>query len=258
MGKAAANIQIAVVELTASPKVAVSFGDDRETAKQPVRAIQPSFQRGPYLAAFRQANSLLANSHGIQKRIVFLGDNQENQWNENVNSPAFLGNVQLDLPQTPAPALPNLSLSEPRAQRIFLGDKSLVNFTVKLAHIGEARTARIVLRANEQVIFNREMELEKQSETTLLQAQWEADPALWVRGEVTVEGTPDALAGDNRVFFSLPPVIEGKVALLAQSHYLQLALSPEIMKGRWATRWIEPTKIADELASNQDAEVLCL
>src|SRR3954470_8067120 len=201
--KAAANIQIAVVELTASPKVTVAFGDDRETAKQRVRAIQPSFQRGPYLAAFRQANSLLANSLGIQKRIVFLGDNQENQWNENVNSPAFLGNVQLDLPQTPAPALPNLSLSEPRAQRIFLGDKSLVNFTVKLAHIGEARTARIVLRANEQVIFNREMELEKQSETTLLQAQWEADPALWVRGEVTVEGTPDALAGDNRVFFSL-------------------------------------------------------
>src|SRR5205807_2582594 len=195
MGKASANIQIAVIELAASPRVLVSFGDDREMAKQKVKALAPSIQRGSYIAGFRQANALLANSLGDQKRIVFLGDNQENQWNENANSPAFLGNLQVELPPTPMTALPNLSLSEPRAQRIFLGDKSLVNFTVKLTHIGEARTARIVLRGNDQVIFNREMDLEKQAETTLLQAQWEADPGLWVRGEVTVEGAPDALAG---------------------------------------------------------------
>src|SRR5712671_1703899 len=142
LGKAGANIQIAVVELAASPRVTVSFGDDRETASQKLKAMQPSFQRGSYIAAFRQANSLLANSLGAQKRIVFLGDNQENQWNENVNSPPFLGNVQIELPTTPAPALPNLSLSEPRAQRIFLGDKSLVNFTVKLTHSGPHRPAR--------------------------------------------------------------------------------------------------------------------
>ena len=89
-----------------------------------------------------------------------------------------------------------------------------------------------------------------------MQAQWEADPASWLRGEVTVDGTPDALAGDNRVFFSLPPVIEGKVALLAQSPYLRLALSPEVMRGQWATRVLEPTKLAAELAANEDADVL--
>ena len=70
-----------------------------------------------------------------------------------------------------------------------------MNFTVKLSHTGEAKTANIVLRANEQVIFNRAVELEKEPDTILLQAQWEADPAAWLRGEVTVEGTPDALAG---------------------------------------------------------------
>src|SRR5205814_7463266 len=106
--------------------------------------------------------------------------------------------------------------------------------------------------------FNRAVDLEKQPETILLQAQWEADPALWLRGEVTVEGTPDALAADNRVFFSLAPVVEGKVALLAQSPYLRLALSPEIMRGEWATRLLEPAKISEELAGDQDADVLCL
>src|SRR5207247_8355624 len=130
---------------------------------------------------FRQASSLLANSLGGLKRIIFLGDNQENQWTENVNTPPFLRDVQIELPKPAAPLLPNLSLSEPRAQRIFLGDKSLVNFTVKLSHLGEARTATIVLRANDQVIFNRSVDLEKQPETILLQAQWEADPALWLR-----------------------------------------------------------------------------
>ena len=256
VSKGASDIQMAVIELTSTPRVVVSFGESREAAKEKLKALEPSFQRGSYLAAFRQANSLLGNSLGEQKRIVLLGDNQENQWNEQVDTPAFLRNVQVDLPTIAALALPNLSLAEPRVQRIFLGDKSLVNFTVKLSHTGEAKTANIVLRANEQVIFNRAVELANQPETILLQAQWEADPASWLRGEVTVEGTPDALAGDNRVFFSLAPVIEGKVALLAQSPYLRLALSSEVMRGQWATRVLEPTKLAAELAANEDADVL--
>jgi hypothetical protein len=256
VSKGPSDIQMAVIELTSAPRVVVSFGESRETAKQKLKALEPSYQRGPYLPAFRQANSLLANSLGEEKHIILLGDNQENQWTENVNSPPFLRNVQIDLPKITALALPNLSLSEPRVQRIFLGDKSLVNFTVKLTHRGEAKTANIVLRANEQVIFNRAVELEKQPDAILLQAQWEAGPAAWLRGEVTVDGAPDALAGDNRVFFSLAPVVEGKVALLAQSPYLRLALSPEVMRGQWATRVLDPTKLAAELAANEDADVL--
>jgi hypothetical protein len=256
ISKGPSDIQMAVIELTSAPRVVVSFGDSREAAKQKLKELEPSYQRGSYLPAFRQANSLLGNSLGEEKHIILLGDNQENQWTENVNSPAFLRNVQIDFPKITALAQPNLSLSEPRVQRIFLGDKSLVSFTVKLSHKGEAKTANIVLRANEQVIFNRAVELEKQPDTILLQAQWEADPAAWLRGEVTVDGIPDALAGDNRVFFSLAPVVEGKVALLAQSQYLRLALSPEVMRGQWTTRVLDPTKLAAELAANEDADVL--
>src|SRR5208282_5526279 len=256
VSKGPSDIQVAVIELTSVPRVVVSFGENREAAKRKLIALEPSFQRGSYLAAFRQANSLLGNSLGEQKRIILLGDNQENQWTENTSTPPFLRDVQVDLPKITATALPNLALSEPRAQRIFLGDKSLVNFTVKLSHKGEAKTADILLRANDQVIFNRAVDLDQQPETMLLQAQWEADPAAWLRGEVTVDGTPDALAADNRVFFSLPPVIEGKVALLAQSQYLRLALSPEVMRGQWATRVLEPTKLAAELAATEDADVL--
>jgi hypothetical protein len=149
-------------------------------------------------------------------------------------------------------------LAEPRVQRIFLGDKSLVNFTIKLSHSGEARVANIELRVNGQVIFNKPVELEKQPETILLQAEWEAEPNVWLRGEASVEGTPDALPGDNRVFFSMAPVLEGKVALLAQSQYLRLALSPEIMRGHWAARVLEPSRLAEEVAASQDAEVLVI
>src|SRR5258706_5203634 len=112
--------------------------------------------------------------------------------------------------------LPNLALSDPRVQRIFLGDKSLVNFTAKLSHVGEATSANVILRANGQVIFNRPVDLQQQPQTVLLQAQWEAEHSAWLRGDVALEGKPDSLAGDNRVYFSLAPVQEGKVALLAQ------------------------------------------
>jgi hypothetical protein len=53
-------------------------------------------------------------------------------------------------------------------------------------------------------------------------------------------------------------VAEGKVALLAQSPYLRLALSPEVMRGRWAARILEPSRLAAEVADGQDADVLCL
>jgi len=258
VSQAGGNIQIAVVELTANPRVVCRFGDERGAALQSVKDLQPSFQRGSYLAAFRQANSLLADSLGAQKRIVFLGDNQENQWRENVNTPPFLSNVQIDAPPATFAALPNLSLSDPRVQRIFLGDKSLVNFTVKLRHAGDAKKANILVRVNDQVILDRAVDLEKQPESIMLQAQWEADPAQWLRGEASVEGSPDALAADNRSFFSLGPVIEGKVALLAKSQYLRLALSPEVMRGQWAARNVDPANLGGELAQNQDADVLCL
>jgi hypothetical protein len=169
-----------------------------------------------------------------------------------------LQNVLVDLPKAAQTALPNLSLSDPRVQRIFLGDRSLISFTVKVSHSGPARTANVSLRANGQTILNRVVELDQQPETVMVQAQWEADPAAWLRGDVTVEGAPDALPADNRVFFSLAPVVEGKVALLAQSPYLRLALSPEIMRGQWSTRVLDPAKLGAELAANEDAEVLCL
>src|ERR1051326_610245 len=255
---AGSEFQSAVIELASQPRVIVSCGENRESAREKVLALRPSFQRGSYLAAFRQANTLLANSLGARKRIVFCSDNQENQWNENLNTPPFLQNVEVTLPKPPALQAPNLSLAEPRAQRIFLGDKSLVNFTVKLSHSGEARMASIQLRVNGQVIFNRPMELDKQPDIILCQAQWESDPALWLRGEVSVQGTPDALVGDNQVFFSMAPVREGKVALLCQSSYLRLALSPEIMRGHWATRLLDASRLAEEVEANNDAEVLVI
>jgi hypothetical protein len=253
------EIQTAVIELTSQPRVASAFGDDRKQAAEKVRALKPTYQRGSFLAAFRQANTLLANSLGERRQILFFTDNQENEWAENTESPPFLHGVKVDL-KGADPLLPkdNLSVAEPQVQRIFLGDKSLATFTVHLSHHGAAKTARVILRSNGQVIFDRSVDLEKKPEDVLLQAQWEADPTLWLRGEVTVEGTPDALAADDRVFFSLPPVKEGQVALLAQSRYLQLALSPDVMRGQWATRVLDPTRLKDEVAAGRDAEVLVI
>jgi hypothetical protein len=258
LDKVDAGTQVAAVELRATPRLLFSFGENRDVARQKVKDLRPSFERGAYLPAFRQANSLLANSLGAARKIVLLGDNQANQWSESISTPPFLRDMEVELPKAGVAAKPNLWLSEPRVQRIFLGEKSLVNFTVKLGHAGEARTANIALKANDKVIFNRAVPLEKQPESILLQAEWEADPAEWLRGDVAVEGSPDALAADNRVFFSLAPVVEGHVALLAQSSYLRLALSSDIMRGQWSTRILEPAKLGDEISAGKDADVLVI
>src|SRR4051812_23241028 len=80
INKAGPHIQLAVVELASSPRVLVAFSDSRDTARERVGSLQPSFERGSYLAAFRAANSLVVKSFGEKKRIIFLGDNQRNQW----------------------------------------------------------------------------------------------------------------------------------------------------------------------------------
>src|SRR5262249_15922533 len=97
LGRLPPTVQAGGIELTSAPPMLVSFADVHQVARQKVQELKPSFQRGSYLAAFRQASSLLANSLGQQKRIIFLGDNQQNQWSENINTPPFLNKIQIDL-----------------------------------------------------------------------------------------------------------------------------------------------------------------
>src|SRR2546427_3853938 len=111
IARTGSEVQMAVIELTSQPRVVVSFGENRDTAKEKLQELRPSFQRGSYLAAFRQANTLLANSLGRQKRIIFCSDNQENQWSENLNTPPFLQNIEVALPSIASPEAANLSLS---------------------------------------------------------------------------------------------------------------------------------------------------
>lgn len=258
LGKAGKEFQIAVIELTTTPRVVVTFGDDHELARQKVAQLQPSFQRGSYYAAFRQAGALFATSLGEKRKIVLFGDNQENQWADNLDSPPFLDNVQVEIPTTAPAQRANVSVFEPRAQRIFMGDKSLVNFTAQIGHRGDIPTARILFRVNAQEVISREVDLTKGPETFTFQTEWEADPTLQLNCEVAVEARGDSLKGDNHAYYSLPAEQEGSVALLAQSSFLKLALSPEVMRGHWAARVIDPSRIAAELESSEDADVLCI
>ncbi len=256
--RAPGDVQTAVIELTGQPRVVAGFADDRLEAARRVAELPPSFQRGSYLAAFRQAHTLLSASLGENKRLVFATDSQENQWTENSSAPPFLDNTAVDLWKPAGSNAPNVSLSDPRLQRVFLGEKSLVNFTVNLKWSHAPGRVTVILQANAQTIFSQNLDLTNRSGAMLLQGQWEAEPGLWLQGTAAVRAGADALAGDNSVFFTLPPVQEGKLALLALSPYLRLALSPEIMRGYWETRVLDPASLAAEAAGSRDADVLVI
>lgn len=256
--RAGLESQVAVVELAGSARVLASFSDDRAAAIDSLARLRPSFQRGSYLSAFAMANSLLANSLGEKKRLVFLSDNQENQWSEHMHTPAFLRGVTVELPKVEDGVAANVWLSEARVQRVFLGEQPVVNVSARLSYSGPARRAIVVLKANGLVVSSNVVELARDSAGTLLQSQWEGPSGEWLRGELTVEAEPDALAADNRVYFALAPLVEGKVTVLARSGYVRTALSPEIMRGQWSAKVVEPAELAGEVAAGpeSDAEVL--
>ncbi|HWB59091.1 MAG TPA: BatA and WFA domain-containing protein [Chthoniobacteraceae bacterium] len=257
IGKADGSTQIAVVELTRQPRAIVNFSDTRAQAVATLQALQPSHQRGAFLAAFNQANALLAQSLGQKKQIIIYSDSQENQWSENVNTPPFLKNVEVTVAQPPeVKELPNLALQQPQAARFFVGDKAIIHFNVLLRHWGEQKTATVTLRANRQEILHRDVQLTGDRGDSHLVAQWESDPALWIEGEAEVTGTPDSLPGDNHTYFALPPINEGHVALLSQSTYLRAALTPEVMRGHWTARVLQPSKLAAEVSSPAMDDVL--
>jgi len=234
--------QVAVIELASQPRVISGFGDPPEAAVEALRRLEPSFQRGSYGAALQQADALLADALAPRKRLFIFSDHQENQWAEVLKSPIFLRNVEAVLPTSRQAEAPNLAVAKPQVQRTFAGNRTVVDLAFELFHQGEAKTATVTVKANGREIFSRPVDLAAQPKTFLLTAQWESDPWGEVAGEVSAAGEPDALAGDNRVFFSLPPVREGRVVLVARSPFLRTALSPDIMRGYWATRALEPAR----------------
>ncbi len=250
--------QIAVIELTALPRTVVGFGDDRTAAIERVRALKPSFQRGSYLAAFRSAGDLLGRSLGRRRHIVLLGDSQENQWTEAGPVLPFLKDVEITLPEVTALSRSNVALTNPSVRRMFVDDRAVAECAVRLYHLGPQKTATLVFHANGKDVARREVPLAGQPETINVSAQWETDPGQWLFGEVRLEGKPDTLPGEDRVVFSLEPVREGRVALLAQSPFLRVALSPEIMKGRWKTRVLGASELRDDDQTQPEEDVLCV
>jgi len=231
--------QDAVVELTDRPRVIVSFSEDRREAAPHVAALTPSFARGSYLDALRLAQSLLAQSLGSRRRILVYADHQENQWTENEATPPFLDGVAVELMSRPEVLFrPNAALAEPIVHRGFIGERAYVDLSADLAYQGTFPHAAVRLRANGKDVLSEAHPLAGTG-TMTLRAQWESDPGEWVRGELAVEGVDDALPADDRVYFASPPVREGRVALLSRSPYLEAALSPETMKGRWRTERLD-------------------
>ena len=140
---------------------------------------------------------------------------------------------------------------------MFLDDRVIAECTVRLFHQGDQKAAVVVFRERDKEVARREVKLAGQPESIAVSAQWETDPARWLQGEVRLEGQKDALAADDRVVFALAPVREGRVALLARSPFLQAALSPEVMKGRWATRVLRAGEV-ESGESRVESDVLCL
>jgi hypothetical protein len=261
LAKLPESTQAAVIELRGKPQTVVNFSDNSEDARAKLKALTPSSERGNYLSAFRQANTLLERALGTQREIVFFGDQQTNQWSENENAPPFLRNVQVTLAH-PATELvrDNAAVSSPAVDRVFLGSRSVIRGKCVMQHSGHPGNATIVIEANQREIYRRSLNIDEQPENALLGVEWESPAADWIEGVMRLEHAPDALPPDDRAYFAAPPMLEGKIALLSRSPYLRTALSPQVARGHWSLVEINSARL-DELAKtspNDDADLLVL
>ena len=247
--------QIAVVEMASEPRVITGFGDSPAQAEAKLKALQPTTERGSILAALRQADFLLKQSLGERKHITILSDQQENQWTENSNTPPFLAPGMVSLsPFSGIASRPNFFVSEPKLQRIFIGDTALMQFTAQLGHTGDVNAALVKLTANGKEIINQPVEIDPKTEQVTVAAKWEADPLVWLQGSISVEAQPDDLPQDNVAYFTFPPVTEGRVALLTESVYVRTALSSAVARGHWKTEQLQPSELAAALSASPDTD----
>ena len=258
---AGARHRIAVVELTGEPRVVVNFGDAPQEAEAKLAALKPSAERGSFVTALQKASSLLDRAIGERKHITVLTDSQENQWDENGATPPFLapGLVSVMADSTGA-SRPNFFVGEPVLQRIFLGDKALLEFTATVGHSGRTDTGILKLVVNGQEVSEHIIRLDDKTDQVSISLEWEADPAVWLAGSLNITAQPDDLALDDTAYFTLPPVTEGRVALLTHSIYLKTALSSAVSRGHWSSQVLQPADIPALLAAppGKEADVLMI
>lgn len=250
--------QIAVVELTHKADALVSFGEGRDAAMMKLQALEPSYQRGSYLSAFRLANSLLQQSLGARRHIVLLGDSQTNQWDGELGTPPFLVDTEVLLPEVGSPTRPNAALMDPTIQSVPRGNRTIVQCSTRLFRQGIDTDFEVVFRSNRNETARRQVTIPRDADAITISAEWEIQPTEWVLGEIQIEGNPDSMPEDDRVVFSLAPAREGRLALLAGSAFLRTALSPEVMRGRWNVSVLDSPDDVSAAGKTTDFNVLCV
>lgn len=266
LAAAPASEQNAVVVLRGEPEVLASFGDDPTRAPEALAGLEPSHQRGAYLDALRVAQALLDRSLGTSKELAIYGDYQANQWREHETAPPFLREVETRLvgraPTSEPP--PNVGLGEPSWRRFFVGDATWIDLSFELWHqaVPGARVTVTVfdetLGNEKQTILDQTLDLAGEPPRISLRAQWQAPADRWRVGEVRVEAPGDVLAEDDRAHFTVPPVAEGRVDLLARSPFLEVALSPAVMAGHWRAALLDPAEPAADRPLAELPDVLVL
>jgi hypothetical protein len=258
LGESDAGRQDAIVELRGRPRLVLAFGEPLDEGSRRVRALVPSFERGSLLDAVRLAQSLLQQSLGARREIVIYGDRQENQWQEGQHDPPFLQGTTLRL-ATPfdVAELPNVSVAESSARRVFAGEQTLVDVQVAVRS-QRAGPARVSLVAEGRVLLEQDIAFRKPGEQTTLRAHWPADPRQPARGTLRLSADGDALPADDVSVFALPVLRPGRVGLLARSPFLRAALAPDVSRGRWDVSLLDPARIDPAVPTQTLFDVLVL
>jgi hypothetical protein len=248
--RAGRHVQVGVIEIAARNRVVADLSASHEESAAAVEALRPTHQRGNYLDAFRLAAAMLDRSLGGRRRLLVYGDRQRNQWEENVNVPPFLRDVEVAFPEAPGRnGAGNLSAGNTRSTRFPQREGSGVNLLVDVGAQPVNRAAHLSVKSNGAEVFGSDLAMDGGGAT--IRADWKTDDAGWLRGEVRVAGRPDALPEDDFAPFVVPPLEPGKIGLLARSPYLRASLDADISRGFWDVSVLDADTIRAEATADR-------
>ena len=174
------------------------------TAQRPtgkLAGLEPSFQRGSYLEAFRLAHSVLSRGLGDpQERSWSTATTRQNQWAENGSRArrswrALRWTCARGSPRSLERA--NVAVGEPAVRRFFLGERTFVDFQVALSHgrLDGPGTVTWSWRQRPHRGRRSAWPCARSPRASRCAAQWPSDPSHVAAGEAAPGGAPGRAAG---------------------------------------------------------------
>jgi hypothetical protein len=224
------NERLALISFAQSYEIVMPLKASRAEAVALLDSIQPGLAATDYLQAIQAADAILKDTPSGARKVYLISDFQDQGWNR-ASAPARLAAGVQFIPRDVSDAdQKNIAVTDVRAESVIYQQKYPGKVAATVANFSPDSGSQAVVdfKINDLVVERREVELDPLSSQTV---EFSGFNVTEGSNRATIEMTQDALAVDNKFFFTLRRdsqtrvlVIETPVRGRSESFFIQQAL----------------------------------